>query len=128
SVAPRPVTRAAIAAPMPRDAPVMTTVRPASDAVPSATAVLDEVARRFPQPDALEPACRNARDQLLPDENGNVLRGWQPVGKPGNVKVEVAVVELGVDVLVKKGLHDAHVDDVAGVRLDLTVHAELDFV
>ena len=50
------------------------------------------------------------------------------VGKPGHVEVEVAVIELGVHVLVEERLQHADVDDVSGVRLDLAVDAEFDFV
>src|SRR5688572_20674973 len=112
TVAPSAARRLAVAAPMPREAPVTSTTLPSSDSFTSATLVFHVVARCFPEPDPDQLARRNPRRQLLPDVHRNVLRRGEPVGKPGHVDIQVMMVEGLVHVFVEQRLEDRHVEHV----------------
>src|SRR5690606_26772135 len=106
-------TRDAIAAPMPRDAPVTSTSRPSSGSVTSPPRVLDVIARCLPEPDFLQATGRDSGRELLPYEDRNVLRRRQPVRKPLDVEIQVAMIQHRVDILVEQRLEDRDIDYVS---------------
>src|SRR5690606_11003890 len=128
TVAPAPLSRAAVAAPMPRDAPVTRAMRPASGALTSPSLVLDVVARRLPEPDAHQPPRGHPRGDLLPDEDGDVLRRRQPLGEPRHVEVQVAMVEHRMHVRIEERLEVPHIDDIPRLGIDLALDLQLDLV
>src|SRR5664279_1747827 len=114
---------AAVTAPMPRDAPVTRMVCPAKGLVMSGPGVFDEVPRGFPEADTGEPAGRQPRGDLFPDVDRDILCAGKMGREPGDVEIEVAVIEVTVDVGFEERMEHAHIDHVSRLRIDLPFDA-----
>src|SRR5262245_33114417 len=65
----------------------------------SFSAVLDPVARRFPEDEAGQPNTgRQGRCNAPPEAYDQIFRGWIHTLQPGNVHVEIAMVHIGNDI------------------------------
>src|ERR1043166_6597862 len=90
--------------------------------------VIHVIAGRLPEPHPREPAPGDARGEPLPAEDRDVLRRGNPVPEPGNIEVEILVVQLRGDRLVHQPFQDAHVEDITRLRVDLPLDFHLELV
>src|SRR5690606_33679971 len=90
--------------------------------------VFDVVARRLPEHQAAELPLRDVGLQALPDRHHQVLRRGEDPLQPGNVQVEVEVIQVRDHRLLEDVAQCLQVDDVAGGRVHLPLHRHVELV
>src|SRR4051812_15056452 len=90
--------------------------------------VVDIVARSLPEAKAESEAVRQRRAQLAPADQRNVLRGGNQGLKPGNIEIQIFVVEVPEQPLLSQVAELVEIHHVAGVRMDFGFRRQLQLV
>src|SRR5687768_6941217 len=90
--------------------------------------VVHPVPRGLVEPDAESESLGDMGSEFAPHNLGDVFRRGEEVAEPGDVEVQVLVIELGDHVLLGELLQDPDVDHVPGVGVDLALDREVELV
>src|SRR6202035_1656630 len=83
---------------------------------------------RFVYPDGAEGTPRQMRSQPIPKRNREIFRGRNPVAQPGDVGIEVAMIDLLDDLAGHQIGQLFQVHHVSSRRIDLTRNDDFDHI
>src|SRR3954454_4973383 len=96
--------------------------------VPLVPLIVDIVSGGLPEAEAESKAVGQLRSQLAPADQRNVLRGGNQGLKPGDIEIQVPMVQVLQQPLLRQVAELVEIHHVAGVRIDLPFYRELQLV
>src|SRR5215207_7962160 len=90
--------------------------------------VVDIVSRRLPQAEMERQGRRQHGSQLPPADHGDVLGGRDQLPKPGHVDIEVLVIEVPEQPVLRELFEVVQIKHVAGLGIDLAFDRQLELV
>src|SRR6476646_1808962 len=96
--------------------------------VPLGAFIVDIVSGCLPETEPENQSRRQCGVKLAPADHGNILRSGNQGLKPGHVEIEILVVQVPQQAVLRQIAQFVEVHDIAGVRIDVAFDRQLQLV